>query len=265
MFKENFHTHSTYCDGNDSLEEMAEAAIDKGFTALGYSGHSYLDFACDWCMSPKDTEKYIKEIIQLKEKYADKINIYCGTEIDCYSNIDNSKYDFTIGSVHYIKEENDYLPVDESIEKQQEAADKYYSGSLIEYAVKYFEIESNVLEMTNADIIGHFDLVTKFNENDKYFSTKDERYIAAWKKAVDKLISYSKPFEINTGAIARGKRVTPYPAMDIAEYINSKGGYFIVTSDCHNREMLDCKFEETYNMYSKFKIISFDEYLKGKK
>ena len=53
--------------------------------------------------------------------------------------------------------------------------------------------------------------------------------------------------------------------MDIAEYINSKGGYFIVTSDCHSREMLDCKFEETYNMYSKFKVISFDEYLKEKK
>lgn len=265
MYRENFHTHSKYCDGNDTLEEMVLAAIDKNFTALGFSGHSYLDFDCSWCMSPEITKKYIEEINGLKVKYKDKINIYCGTESDCFSKIDTSLYDFTLGSVHYIKEDDEYLAVDESIEVQKKAADKYYDGSLINYAKKYFELVGNVLELTNADIIGHFDLVTKFNENDCYFNTKDPEYIKAWQDAVDKLIPYNKPFEINTGAIARGKRITPYPAMDIADYIHSKGGFFVVTSDCHNRDMLDCYFENAYKDYSKYNIVSFEELLKNKK
>ena len=32
MFYSNAHTHSTWCDGKDSLEDMAQAAIDLGFT-----------------------------------------------------------------------------------------------------------------------------------------------------------------------------------------------------------------------------------------
>lgn len=265
MFKENYHTHTKYCDGKNTVEEMVESAYKLGFTALGFSGHSYLDFACDWCMTREDTEKYKNEINTFKQQYKGKMDIYCGTELDCYSDTVNpADFDFTIGSVHYIKAGDEYLPVDSSIDEQKKAADKYFGGSLIEYAVAYFNIVADVLDMTGADIIGHFDLVTKFNENDIYFDTKDTRYISAWKKAVDKLIEYKKPFEINTGAIARGVRKTPYPAMDIAKYIDSKGGYFIVTSDCHDCNMLDFGFEEAYSNYSDFRIVSFSDIMRNK-
>ena len=39
---QNLHTHSTYCDGNDTLEEMIQTCMAKGFTSLGFSGHSYM-------------------------------------------------------------------------------------------------------------------------------------------------------------------------------------------------------------------------------
>ena len=67
------------------------------------------------------------------------------------------------------------------------------------------------MEQTGADIIGHFDLVTKFNELGGYLDLSDPRYVRAWKAAVDALLSYDRPFEINTGAISRGYRTTPYP------------------------------------------------------
>ena len=35
----NYHTHSVYCDGRDTPAEMAQAAFDLGFGALGFSGH----------------------------------------------------------------------------------------------------------------------------------------------------------------------------------------------------------------------------------
>ena len=260
--KENFHTHSIYCDGKDTPEEMVLSAIEKGFTDLGFSGHAYIDdFECDWAMTAENSRKYISEINDLKIKYRDKINIYCGTELDYFCTDVPGKYDFTIGSVHYLNMGGEYQAIDYSLNEQQKAADKYFGGSLIDYAVEYYRITGDVLNKLNADIIGHFDLVTKFNEGQCAFDTGDKRYVNAWHDAVDALIPYNKPFEINTGAISRGYRKSPYPSLDIAEYIHSKGGYFILTSDCHDKNKLDCYFAEAEKEYSKFEIIKFSEIL----
>lgn len=265
MYKENFHTHTKYCDGKNTIEEMVNAAIKLDFKALGFSGHAHIDgFNCGWGMSVENTEKYIEEINKLKETKKEIINIYCGTELDYYCSKTYGKYDYTIGSVHYIEDDGEYLAVDNSGEIQINDSKKHFDGSLIKYAEEYYKITADVLNKLNSDIIGHFDLVTKFNENDALFDTSDKRYINAWHNAVDALLPYNKPFEINTGAIARGYRTLPYPSLEIAEYINSKGGYFIVTSDCHDCNYLDCTFEKTYSEYSKFNIISFDEYLRNK-
>ena len=265
MNRENFHTHTVFCDGKNTAAEMAEAAAEKGFSALGFSGHSYLDFDCGWCMSKEGTEKYNAEINRLKAEYYGRLNIYRGLEHDIFSpGIEPVDYDFTIGSVHYIEKEGEYLPVDDSFDKQLEGADKYFSSSVYGYCRAYYDTVGQVLEKTGADIIGHFDLVTKFNEGDCRFSTKDPQYISACVDALDRLLPYGKPFEINTGAIARGKRATPYPSIDIADYIHSKGGYFILTSDCHNAPDLDCFFDEALKMYSKYEIVSFEEILREK-
>ena len=77
--KMNFHTHTTYCDGKDSVESMIQAAIAKDFIRLGFSGHVFNDFRPEdqdiWCMSPDRTEKYIAEVRAMAEKYKDKIEL----------------------------------------------------------------------------------------------------------------------------------------------------------------------------------------------
>ena len=37
---QNLHTHTTYCDGINTPEQIILTAIDKGFGAIGFSGHS---------------------------------------------------------------------------------------------------------------------------------------------------------------------------------------------------------------------------------
>ena len=106
--------------------------------------------------------------------------------------------------------------------------------------------------------------MTKFNENDCLFSTKDPRYIEAWQAAADELLKLNVPFEINTGAIARKCRVTPYPALDIAEYITERGGEFILSSDCHDADFFSCGFDECSERYSNCRIVDFEERLKNK-
>ena len=36
------HTHSDFCDGKNTMEEMAEAAYRAGIRCFGFSGHSFV-------------------------------------------------------------------------------------------------------------------------------------------------------------------------------------------------------------------------------
>lgn len=264
MELKNFHTHTTYCDGKDSPEDMIKAAIAQGFTALGFSGHSYTSIDESYCMTKSGTREYIDELKRLKEKYADRIRIYIGLEADLYADdTDFSEFDYVIGSVHYVKCGNKYIAVDESpAQRQVDSVKEYFGGSFIAFAESYYESMAMLAKKFKPSFIGHFDLVTKFNEGDCLFSTTDPRYIKAWQNAADELLKLGVPFEINTGAIARGSRTTPYPSPDIAEYISKHGGAFILSSDCHDSEYLSLKFDECMKIYSDCKIIDFEEFIK---
>jgi histidinol-phosphatase (PHP family) len=110
--------------------------------------------------------------------------------------------------------------------------------------------------MTGADIIGHLDLITKYNTGGEdggqgaLFDEGHPRYVAAWQKAVDKLLPTGVPFEINTGGMSRKYRADAYPAKPILDYIAAKGGRFILSSDSHNTETLCRRFAD-YRDYMK--------------
>ena len=69
MIKTNFHTHTAFCDGKDTPEEMVLAAVDKGFTSLGFSGHAYFVLDAAISMDLEQQKLYRAEILRLKEKY----------------------------------------------------------------------------------------------------------------------------------------------------------------------------------------------------
>ena len=165
---------------------------------------------------------------------------------------------------------------------------EWRKAKMLDIAELYFDTVGGIAAATDCDIIGHFDLLTKFSEGwgfgpagnvinrmrcggtefvSDIFDTSDERYVAAWKKAIDRIFDdcaerYSKGyrnrleklgvlqagdkpvFEINTGAISRGYRTAPYPAADQIDYIKSKGGVLILSSDSHAAGTICSGFEE---------------------
>lgn len=244
MILKDYHIHTNFCDGKNTPEEVVLSAIKMGLTEIGFSGHSYVEFDTDFCISKEKIPEYIAEIERLKVKYSGKISILCGIEQDYYSDEPTDCFDFVIGSVHYIKSDDTYIPVDLSPEILKEAIKIHFNNNNLLFVKAYFDMVSDVVNKTNADVIGHFDLLTKFNEIEPIFDTSDERYVNLWKNAVDKLLAYNKPFEINTGAISRGYKTFPYPSDDIIAYIKQKGGKFILTSDSHSADTLCYKFEE---------------------
>lgn len=242
--KSNYHNHTTFCDGKNTAEEMVLSAIEHGFYAIGFSGHSHTAFDESYAMSHTTAKAYYHEITALKEKYREKIEIYCGIEQDLYSDEDTSCWDYIIGSVHYICKNGEYIPVDESENILLEACKRLYNGDIYALVKDYYTAESSVTKVMNVDIIGHFDLITKFNEGEKLFSESDYRYISAYREALSELIKADVPFEINTGAMSRGYRSVPYPSKRILRDIYALGGKIAISGDSHECGTIDFAFDK---------------------
>lgn len=244
MILQNLHTHSIYCDGKDTIDEMVQTAIDKGFQILGFSGHGYNLPIDTVSMNDENQKKYMEAVLNAKTKYKDQITIYLGIEEDLIGRVfSHDEMDYIIGSVHFVPYKDTYIAVDESEETFLTALDYY--GSFIEYAKAYYKEVKQLGYRDEVDIIGHLDLLMKYNENEKYFSFSDPEYLKIVYDCVDVLIENSKIIEVNTGAIARGYRSLPYPYKNILEYIHLKDGMICLNSDCHNRKDLDIYFKES--------------------
>ena len=245
-YKQCLHTHSVLCDGKDTLEEMVLSAIEKGFDSIGFSGHSYMDIYAEFSMDEEKVACYKAEIKRLQKVYGDKIKIYCGLEKDNYTTLSTDGYDYLIGSVHVIRHGEDLLFVDWTVDRVRDNIEKVFGGNGLAYAQAYFEAVADLPNHGSFDFLGHFDLVTKFSEKEPdLFDTDCPEYRAAATAAAEALVGKVKYFEVNTGAISRGYRTTPYPAPFIIREMKRLGFGAIISSDCHDRNYLDCGYEET--------------------
>lgn len=244
MTRCDYHLHTVFCDGKNTPEEMVRAAIRLGMETLGFSAHSHTWFDESYCLPKEKIPAYRAEIARLKETYADRIRILCGIEQDLYSDAPADAYDYRIGSVHYFRLGEEFFPVDEGNEKHRRAAQKYFGGDLYALAEEYYRSVALLPERTNCDIIGHFDVITKYYEREPALDVTHPRYRAAWKSAVDILAQSGLPFEINTGAISRGVRKTPYPSEEILRYLAEKRIPVILSSDAHAAENIMFGFSE---------------------
>lgn len=243
---QNLHTHSVFCDGSDTPEEIVTAAISKRFDSLGFSSHAPTEIKDDCEMT--DVAGYIKSIRGLKERFSKKIKLFLGIELDYYSEdtINLEDFDYSISSAHYSILKNGVLvSYDHSAERTKKHINEDFLGDGLAYARSYFETLSKLEPKTDISFVGHIDAVSKFSrKHPEFFDTGSPAYRSY---AIDALRELSKKFdffEINTGAIARGHRRTPYPAPFILEEMRKLGIKLVLTSDCHKKELLDFNFSE---------------------
>jgi len=125
--KQNLHTHSTYVDGKDTPEELILEAIQREFGAIGFSEHSYLECSPFPNRLTLDRmEQYKKEIKELKSKYRDRIQIFCGLEYEFFSNLDTEDLDYLIGSVHYLDCDGRVVTFDLGLNETLDYIKEYY-------------------------------------------------------------------------------------------------------------------------------------------
>lgn len=235
---QSLHVHTTFCDGKNTPEEMVQGALAAGCTSLGFSGHSPLSSDGSWTMQEAEVPRYREEILRLRRQYAGQIEIFLGLEQDLFSPDPGPGWDYRIGSVHCVEKDGVYLSADDCLERFCRDAARHYGGDFLAYAADYYRLETQVAKRTGCEIVGHFDLITKFNEGDRLFDTGDRRYRAAALEALDALLETGAIFEINTGAMSRGYRTIPYPAPFLLRRIRERGGRITITSDSHSRDTI---------------------------
>lgn len=233
------HTHSVLCDGKDTLSDMAAAAYAAGAVSFGASGHSPTPIPYDiGCVLPDDLTAYRAEALRLREEYGGRMDVLLGIEWDSQSAGNPPAWlDYWIGSVHnlYDPQTGWYHPVDWDAEKLLACRDALFGGDIWETVRGYYQ-EVARMAARRPTILGHIDLITKYNGQGGLFDEDDPRYRSAALEALHAADPAATVLEINTGAMARGCRTSPYPALFLLRGWRAMGGGIILTADAHSAE-----------------------------
>ncbi len=249
--KINLHTHTLFCDGKASAEDNVIKAIEKNFDILGFSAHSLYPFSSDWHMSVRDFKNYTEEIKRLKNLYADKIKILTGFEADylppfSYPDFDNYKdfdADYLIASVHYLYNEKGQFTVDNTPDLLLKGIKDCFNNNVKEYVHSYFEQQRNMLKTCKFTILGHCDLIRKFNTTLKLFTENEMWYKQELLLTAIEIAKAGVIAEVNTGAIARGYMTSPYPSQDFLCLLKEHNVPVMINSDSHTSDALDCAYD----------------------
>lgn len=234
-----FHTHSYFSgDSSESTEKMIETAIGLGMERFCFTDHQDFDYNYDELDFTLDYERYFAEISDLKERYADEINVLIGVETGIEPHLSDrlrefvmkKPYDFVIGSTHLIN-----------------GVDPWYPGYFAEHGEKkgfemYFDYILKSLETcSDFDVYGHLDYIIRYAPNKDRFFTKAD-FADVIDEILKKLISMDKGIELNTGGMYKGMdRTNPHP--DIVRRYRELGGEKItVGSDAHTADRIGYGF-----------------------
>ncbi|MGO8693269.1 MAG: histidinol-phosphatase [Rectinemataceae bacterium] len=250
----NYHGHCLHCDGSDSARSIAEKAIERGFLDLGFSSHAPLPFPTPWCIGrgtkPAALWSYRREIESLRGEYRGTIEIHAGLEVDYLPGSMGpadplfASFDYTIGSVHFVGRGREGSPwaMDDSPESFERGLVELFGGDIRALASVYYGTLRDMLERSRPTIVGHFDLVKKYNRGGKYFDEKETWYRALVEESLAAVARSGCILELNTGGMARLRAEEPYPSLWTLGRCRELGIPMTIDSDCHRCADVDHGF-----------------------
>lgn len=228
------HMHSYHSGDSDTpMEDMIVGAIQKGLSTICFTEHNDFDFP-DTPENPGtiftlNADSYLYELIQLKEKYADKIRVLFGVELGLQSHIARQNavfakshdFDFIIASSHLVNGQDPYYPAFFEGRSDEECYREYFEATL-----------ENIKTFSNFDIYGHLDYIVRYGATmDKDYSY--EKYKDILDKILILLLEKEKGIELNTGGLKKGLRDV-HPCTEVLKRYRELGGEIItIGSDAH--------------------------------
>lgn len=265
MMFADYHIHTYYSDDSTyPMEHVVKDAISKGITDLCFTDHVDYGIKDDTDkLSPEQRQElkvkiqnpnvpqynvdypaYVAEYQDLKEKYADKINLKLGMEfglqihtIPQYQKLFNSySFDFIIMSCHQVENKEFWTQEFQQGRSQDEYNQRYYD-----------EILAQVKNYHDYSVLGHLDLIARYDKAGIYPFAKIWDKIAEILKIV---IADGKGIELNTSSVrykihnAQGEQELT-PSREILALYKELGGRIItVGSDSHKPEHLGAYIAE---------------------
>jgi histidinol-phosphatase (PHP family) len=256
------------------MEEVVKDAISLGLEEICFTDHVDYGIKRDWDdpsgmlyrrggpgepehmpLANVDYPAYAAEIEALRSKYRDQITIRMGMEfgmqthtIPQYEKLFSAyPFDFIILSVHQV-EDKEFWTQDFQRGRTQE-----------EYNLRYYdEILALVQKYHNYSVLGHLDLISRYDEAG-YFPFEKIRPIVT--KILETVIADGKGIEINTSSHRYGLSDLT-PSVDILHLYRELGGRILtIGSDSHRREHLGAYILDTMEEAKKLgfeEIYTFD-------
>ncbi len=236
------HTHTVFSDGKYTVEELVQLAVDQSLSAVGIADHSFTEFDQRYCMKAGRIAEYLAEIRRVKAIYRGQIEVYAGLEYDGYSELSGrEEFDYLIGDCHYIRtQDGTYHSVDHAYDEHREVIDRYFAGNSLAYARTYFETYEARTRAHRPDILGHFDLVTKFG----MVRSENQSYRKMAVEALEACLKITPVVELNTKPIVKRWKESPFPEPFLLKAVLDLGGKVILSSDFHGPEQLAGWFDE---------------------
>lgn len=242
----NYHSHCSFCDGRAPLEEFVKEAIRQGFYSYGVSSHAPLPFPTQWTMEWGQMEAYLDEFKNLRQKYADEIELYVGLEIDYLNEESNPSVarftelplDYRIGSVHLLYDAaGEVVDIDCSPAVFKERVDRHFNGDVLRVIRMYFDRLFRMVELGGFDILGHAD---KMHYNASYYhpGLLDEPWYEALMKDYFSLVA-SRGYLVEINTKSYDSLGTFYPNSRYWELMKEYQIKILVNSDAHYPERIN--------------------------
>ena len=241
-----YHMHTTLSDGHNTHEEMVLSAIEKGFDEIGFSDHFCIRQPCTWAVGTEGIAQFGEKILEVKEKYGNQISILFGIEVDYFNDsvkvirevLKQYPFDYVIGSIHFLDDWN--------YDGDKSRYPEFKNDFLYEW---YFHELQKAASSGLFDIIGHPDLIKKFNiwpESSKKVLYKETASIFASSGVV---------FELNTSGRDRPCGEF-FPGPELLGAFSDAGVAVSLGSDSHKKDQIGRYFDEartilTENGYTK--------------
>jgi histidinol-phosphatase (PHP family) len=251
--KTNYHTHFSICDGKGEAEDYVKAALDKGFSALGFSSHAPLPYQNSWTMKEADLPRYLSIIRGIKEAYRGRIEIYLGLETDYirgYRGPSDPPYpvlglDYIIGSMHIIQSGSGvYREIDGPPEMYRAILEEDFHGDIRKMVEVYYSYFSELALLHRPTILGHYDLIKKNNPGGLFFKESEGWYRSLAAGIIPAVAKSGCIVEVNTGGLARKRTAEVYPSPWILRLLREAEVPIMLNSDAHAPENLDAHFDE---------------------
>ena len=254
--KYNFHSHTQYCDGRDTMEAFAKVAVDEGFSHYGFSPHSPIPIASPANMAQEDVELYLRDAQRIQKRYAESpTHFYAAMEVDylgphwgpSISYFNSLPLDYRIGSVHFIPNQNgELLDVDGNFVSFGKKLTDHFRGDLHYVVNKFYDQSLEMVTRGGFDIIGHYD---KIGNNASHFQPEIEQedwYIDRVNQLTEAIIQSGVAVEINTKARANHGRF--FPSEVHWHRLTDAGVTILVNSDAHYSDLINASRDEALDL-----------------